>query len=242
LKRALLLVAGLMLAGCNTSNDLNTEPTMSRVGAALPLNALAPEQAMFRDPNSTYVRGGEGLFRDSRAHQVGDVLTVLIQMNDKAALDNSSERSRVSSAGFGAGFGFSLDGTGSDASLNGSANSTSKSKGEGAVERSEAIKVTLAAVVTSVLPNGNLIISGSQEMRVNFEMRVVNIQGAHFLWWPRPIDRSAAAGRAPPDLRSRGSFLRTAWPSFRSQPPAKRHPPRPKPRCAVSRRPSVAPF
>lgn len=177
MKRALLLIAGLTLAGCNTSNDLNTEPTMSRVGAALPLNALTPEQTMFRDPNSTYVRGGEGLFRDSRAHQVGDVLTVLIQMNDKAALDNSSERSRVSSAGFGAGFGFSVDGTGSDASLNGSANSTSKSKGEGAVERSEAIKVTLAAVVTSVLPNGNLIISGSQEMRVNFEMRVVNIQG-----------------------------------------------------------------
>lgn len=177
MKRALLLIAGLTLAGCNTSNDLNTEPTMSRVGAALPLNALAPEPAMFRDPNSTYVHGGEGLFRDSRAHQIGDVLTVLIQMNDKAALDNSSERSRVSSAGIGAGFGFSVDGEGSDASFNGSANSSSKSKGEGAVERSEAIKVTLAAVVTSVLPNGNLIISGSQEMRVNFEMRVVNIQG-----------------------------------------------------------------
>jgi len=177
LKRALLLIAGLMLAGCNTSNDLNTEPTMSQVGAALPLNALTPAQATFRDPNSTYVHGGEGLFRDSRARGVGDVLTVLIVMDDKAELDNSSERSRVSSAGFGAGFGFSVAGEGSDASLDGSVNSSSRSKGAGAVERSEEIRVTLAAVVTSVLPNGNLIISGSQEMRVNYEMRVVNIQG-----------------------------------------------------------------
>lgn len=177
MKHALLLIAGLALAGCNTSNDLNTEPTMSQVGAALPLNTLTPQQAMFRDPNSTYVQGGEGLFRDSRAHRVGDVLTVLIVMNDKAELDNSSERSRVSSAGFGAGFGFSVAGDGSDASLKGNVDSSSRSKGEGAVERSEEIKVTLAAVVTSVLPNGNLIVSGSQEMRVNFEMRVVNIQG-----------------------------------------------------------------
>ena len=103
MRHALLLIAGFALVGCNTSNDLNTEPAMSQVGAALPLNALTPAPTMFRDPNSTYVHGGEGLFRDSRARQVGDVLTVLIQMNDKAALDNSSERSRVSSAGFGAG-------------------------------------------------------------------------------------------------------------------------------------------
>ena len=165
MKRVLLLIAGLSLVGCNTSQDLNTEPTMSQVGAALPLNALTPTPAMFRDPNSTYVHGGEGLFRDSRARQIGDVLTVLIQMNDKAALDNSSERARVSSAGFGAGFGFSVAGEGSDASLDGSVNSSSRSKGEGAVERSEAIKVTLAAVVTSVLPNGNLLV-GSELDRV----------------------------------------------------------------------------
>ncbi len=178
MKRALLMVAGLALAGCNTSNDLNTEPSMTQVGAALPMTALTSEPNIYRDPNSTYVRGGESLFRDSRARQVGDVLTIVIQMNDKAELDNSSERSRVSSAGFGAGFGFSATGTpAADASLDANVNSSSKSKGSGAVERSEAIKVTLSAVVAQVLPNGNLLISGSQEMRVNYEMRVVNIQG-----------------------------------------------------------------
>lgn len=178
MKHALLMIAGLTLAGCNTTtNDLNTEPTMSQVGAALPMTTLASEPNVFRDPNSTYVRGGESLFRDSRARNVGDVLTIVIQMNDKAALDNSSERSRTSSAGFGAGLGFSAGGAGSDASLDGSVNSSSKSKGSGAVERSEAIKVTLSAVVAQVMPNGNLLISGSQEMRVNYEMRVVNIQG-----------------------------------------------------------------
>ena len=37
--------------------------------------------------------------------------------------------------------------------------------------------MSVGAVVTDVLPNGNLIVSGSQEVRVNYELRVLNIAG-----------------------------------------------------------------
>lgn len=167
-----------MLSGCNTTDSFNTEPRMTAVGETLPVAALAPQPMTYRAANSTFVHGGEDLFRDSRAARVGDVVTVVIRMDDKAEFDNSTSRSRSSAVGFDAAFGFNgPSGAGSAADLNAGVNSTSRSAGTGAIERSEDIKVTLAAVVTQVLPNGNLLISGSQEMRVNHEMRVVNVQG-----------------------------------------------------------------
>ncbi len=147
---------------------------MSPVGAALPSSALTPIPATYQEANSTYVHGGEDLFRDSRAAKVGDVLTVIIRMDDKAEIDNSSERSRESSAGIGGGFGI---GGGSSGDFSADISSRTGTKGEGNIDRSEEIEVKLAAVVTQVMTNGNLVISGSQEMRVNFEMRIVNIQG-----------------------------------------------------------------
>jgi flagellar L-ring protein precursor FlgH len=181
-RHTVVLVATLALTGAltgcgSTGEMLTAEPRMTGVGETLPAAALVPQPATYRAANSTFVHGGEDLFRDSRATRVGDVLTVVIRMTDKAELDNSSSRSRTSSVGFDTGFGFKGKGAGASADFDGSINSTSKSAGDGAIERSEDIKVTLAAVVTQVLPNGNLLISGSQEMRVNHEMRVVNVQG-----------------------------------------------------------------
>ena len=61
--------------------------------------------------------------------------------------------------------------------INSKIDSKSETKGEGAINRSESIELLVAAVVTDVMPNGNLVISGTQEVRVNFEVSVLSVQG-----------------------------------------------------------------
>ncbi len=121
------------------------------------------------------------LFQDPRASKVGDILTVRIRIDDKASLDNSSARSRDSSAGIGGDYGYHLNGRYIDRAGNGKGNlnadSNSSASGNGTIDRSEKIDVSVAAVVVETLPNGNLLISGSQEVRVNFELRLLKITG-----------------------------------------------------------------
>ena len=127
-------------------------------------------------------------------------------------------RARISASISGANFG----GAGSSGNLGAGVNSGSSSRGQGTIDRSERIDVNVAAVVTNVLPNGNLMISGSQEVRVNYEMRVLNVAGivpparhlgpqhhrlredrggAHFLRREGALDGGPAAGMGPAGLR-----------------------------------------
>jgi flagellar L-ring protein precursor FlgH len=138
-----------------------------------------PEPARY----SLWPSGKESMFHDHRARTEGDVITVLIQINDWASLDNSTKRSRGAdlSAFFGAEY--SLDDKSSGASEKftsggkGSAGSDSTFTGKGSIGRSEKIKLSIAAVITKRLPNGNFILSGSQEVRVNNELRVLRVSG-----------------------------------------------------------------
>jgi flagellar L-ring protein precursor FlgH len=139
-------------------------------------------------PPATYVRGNSfwqdasaDLFRDPRAMKIGDVVTVKISMKDKAILDNSTERKRDNKTSFGLDTSWDtklpfLNGKRSG-TIDSKIDSKSETKGEGAINRSESIELMVAAVVSDVLPNGNLIISGTQEVRVNFEVRVLTVQG-----------------------------------------------------------------
>jgi flagellar L-ring protein precursor FlgH len=127
-------------------------------------------------------------FTDARALSAGDILTVEIQINDRARFRNESERSRTGarSIGLAAAFGWGSTAAGSafgDAGMD----SNTASKGAGATARSEDIELSVAAVVTDVLPNGNLVITGSQEVLVNHEIRVLTISGI-----VRPSDIRAA--------------------------------------------------
>jgi flagellar L-ring protein precursor FlgH len=171
------------LAGCVQSlTEVGRAPTLAPVGSGLtayhePMPAEAfpvPVRAGF---NSLWDDSRADLYRDPRARNVGDVLKVEILIDDRASLDNSTDRSRNSQGAMG--LGLFLDSEALDYSLaaNGAFNGSSSSKGEGSVDRSEKIRLSVAAVVTEVLPNGNLLISGSQEVRVNFELRVLNIAG-----------------------------------------------------------------
>lgn len=189
------LIAVLMCGCAVDVRDFNREPHMTPVGSGLVPNrvAMVSEPApvpTYRGNNSIWQDSRADLFSDLRARKIGDTVTVKIFIKDKASIENDSERKRDASNSLGLDYAYGA--TSSDASIAGTgafagnAGSNTKTKSEGAIERSEKIDLLVAAVVSDVLPNGNLVISGSQEMRVNFEMRVLNVAGI-----VRPLDIAA---------------------------------------------------
>jgi len=132
------------------------------------------------------------LLGDRRAVVRGDILTVVIQIDEKAEISNSTDRSRSGSESLGVPnlFGIpqrldkALPEGATSADLVG-INSASSSSGDGSVKRKEKLTLRVAATVVNVLPNGVLAISGSQELRVNFELRELLVTG-----YVRPADIS----------------------------------------------------
>lgn len=190
----MMAVATSALSACNTWNRL------SQVGEAPPLTSIQnpteapgyrpvslpmPQAAPYnRQVNSLWRPGARAFFKDQRASQVGDVLTVTIAIGDKAVLDNSTSRGRTTKENSAAPnlFGFEnqlqkiLPHNADPSNLTNITGSTDN-EGTGKISRDETVNLKMAAVVTQVLPNGNLVISGHQEMRVNFEVRDIQITG-----------------------------------------------------------------
>lgn len=182
-----------LLAGCAAKpREIGREPELSPVGSGLMAAAQATSSvgpSLQRSdvehrrgtPGSTWRERGTDLFRDPRARRVGDIVTVTILMKDKASLDNSSKRSRDSSHGFGLDMNSKIDWQSFAAAATTAIDSAIKSNtaqdGKGAIARSENIDLRVAAVVSNVLPNGNLVIQGTQEIRVNYELRVLTFTG-----------------------------------------------------------------
>jgi len=149
-----------------------------------------PEKVSY-SPNSLWRTGARAFFEDQRARRVGDILTVIVQITDKAELDNKTRRNRDNEENVGIPKlgGWELSkllervlpkgvGLGEiDLSDFVRATSDSKSEGGGKIDREEKITMKMAAVVTQVLPNGNMVIEGRQEVRVNYEMRELIVAG-----------------------------------------------------------------
>jgi flagellar L-ring protein precursor FlgH len=182
LKRLVTILGLCFLAACATRpEDLGREPAMTPVGSGVTVER-EPLPQLFRGsgparPNSTWSNASADLFTSPRARQVGDIVTVNIQIDDKAEFDNASDRSRQSAISGGLQYAFSFKGWDADGTGDLGVDSSSSSTGQGTIDRSEKLRLSVAAIVTEVLPNGNVIISGSQEVRVNFEVRVLNIAG-----------------------------------------------------------------
>jgi flagellar L-ring protein precursor FlgH len=134
--------------------------------------------------NSLWTTGARSFFHDPRASHIGDLLTVDISIADAAKISDTTQRSRANSDNAGLANFFGLEGplaaalpSGADPSKLVNMASNTSNVGAGSVDRSENINLTLAAIVSQVLPNGNLVIRGHQQVRVNNELRDLQISG-----------------------------------------------------------------
>jgi flagellar L-ring protein precursor FlgH len=162
------------LAGC--AADIGREPYMTSIGSGLAVNA-DPAIAAYTPPTphsaqSLFVDSGATIYRQERASKVGDIVTVTIAINDQATLGNTTGRSTAATATAQSDWSLVHSGSTKD-----DLSTTSTFQGNGNIARSEQIQVSVAAIVTAVLPNGNLLLSGSQEVRVNYELRLLTVGG-----------------------------------------------------------------
>ena len=193
-----LLLTGSLLVILSIASGCSSIDRLSQIGETPKLSAIEnptaqpgykpvqmpmpkPEVASY-NANSLWRNGSRAFFKDQRAHQVGDILTVTVNFTDKANIANETQRSRTSTEVA------NINDFAGSKLLSGSAakvlpgallntDSTSSSDGKGSVQRQEALQTNVAASVTQVLPNGNLVVEGKQEVRVNFEIRELIVAG-----------------------------------------------------------------
>jgi flagellar L-ring protein precursor FlgH len=139
-----------------------------------------PTPATF-NPNSLWRNGSRAFFKDQRAHQVGDILTVKVDMNDTAEFQDQTnvQRSATEDSALTAFLGSNTI-TSARAPLPGTllnTNSNTQSDATGSINRTDQLVTNVAAVVTQMLPNGNMVIEGKQEIRLNSEMRELLVAG-----------------------------------------------------------------
>jgi len=188
----LLALAATSLGGCaafDRLKNIGQAPTLSAVDNPTarpgykPVQMPMPEaQPASYNANSLWRNGSRAFFKDQRAHQIGDILTIQVNITDKANIANETQRSRDTKedSGITDFLGSKTIKTPATAVLPGrifTADATSSSDGKGSVNRSEALQTNVAAVVSQVLPNGNLVVEGKQEIRVNFEIRELIVAG-----------------------------------------------------------------
>jgi flagellar L-ring protein FlgH len=193
-----IAISGLLLAICALASGCSSIDRLSQIGEQPKLSAIdnpttqpgykpvqmpmpKPEVASY-NPNSLWRSGSRAFFKDQRAHQVGDILTVAVNITDKANIENDTQRSRTNKedSGITDFIGAKTLGAQAQKVLPGrilTADSTASSEGKGSVDRKEALQTNVAAVVTQVLPNGNLVVEGKQEIRVNYEIRELIVAG-----------------------------------------------------------------
>lgn len=192
MKRLGMLALALLLPACADRLDhLGKPPSMTAIDnpaqqaeaarVTMPMPVALPE---VRQPASLWEPEARGFLRDLRAKTVGDIVTVVIDMAEQAQIRNQTTRSRGASEAAGVPNFFGLESRlpailpdQVDPSKLVDLNSNSSSSGSGQINRQEQIQLKVAAVVTDILPNGNLVIAGRQEMRVNYELRELRIAG-----------------------------------------------------------------
>jgi flagellar L-ring protein precursor FlgH len=188
------LAALLALGGCGALHQLSEigkPPAMTATAdptadpkyrpVTMPMPRAEPIQA---EPASLWRNGSRAFFKDQRAAQVGDIVTVLVNTTDTADVENASTETKNGSETMGMPNMFGLEaslpkllGKAVNASSLVSANSASTAGGTGVIKRNETVTLRLAGVITQMLPNGNLVVAARQEMEVNSELRELRVSG-----------------------------------------------------------------
>lgn len=186
LKISTLLLAGVALSACSAVSRLENigeAPQLAKVGnpAGQTIVAEIPRPAPITHVNnSLWQAGSQSFFHDPRAMHIGDVITVNVSVTDAAKMQNSTSRARTNTENANAtnffGIEKALPNTLDPTSLV-KLGSDNSNVGTGSIQRQESISMTLAALVAQVLPNGNLVIDGHQQVRVNNELRDMRLSG-----------------------------------------------------------------
>lgn len=203
-KVLILLALALGISACGTADRISRigqAPAMSPIENPIAHKSYEPitlpmphPERVEHQPNSLWRSGAKNFFDDQRAGRIGDIITVQIDISDSAAMDNTTQRARSGSEdssltnllGIEDSLANILPEAVSPSSLS-NFGSNSTTSGSGTVDRSESVSLTVAAIITQRLPNGNLVIQGRQEVRVNFEVRELLVSGV-----VRPEDISHA--------------------------------------------------
>src|SRR5579863_4774543 len=176
-------------AGIDRLSQVGEEPKLSSIENPTTQPGYKPVQmpmpkpeAVSYNPNSLWRNGSRSFFKDQRAHQIGDLLTVTVNITDQANFANETQRQRIATedAGITSFLGSALLGQNASKALTGrmfQADSNSQTDGKGSIVRQETLQTNVAAIVTQVLPNGNLVVEGKQEIRVNYEKRELIVAG-----------------------------------------------------------------
>jgi flagellar L-ring protein FlgH len=192
LRCALLSSVAVLVANCSAIDKLaliGKEPPLSPIENPTTQPAYKPvqmpmptPQPVTFNPNSLWRNGSRAFFKDQRAHQVGDILTVKVNINDTAQFQDQTQVQRTATedneiTNF---LGANRINNPAKAVLPGSlitANSNTQSNALGSINRTDQLLTNVAAVVVQLLPNGNMVIQGKQEVRLNTEMRVLVVAG-----------------------------------------------------------------
>jgi flagellar L-ring protein precursor FlgH len=176
-------------SGIDRLSQIGEQPKLSSIENPTTQPGYKPVQMPMPKPeavsynaNSLWRNGSRSFFKDQRAHQIGDLLTVTVNITDQANFANETQRSRTTTedSGITAFLGSSLLGQRAQSVLPGrflTADSTMGTDGKGTIVRQETLQTNIAAVVTQLLPNGNLVVEGKQEIRVNYEKRELIVAG-----------------------------------------------------------------
>ena len=193
--RPVLLAALLLLpalTACSSVREAIDGPKMDSMG--YPAALVGQNQAVIESsreplpqpatPNSLWRTGARTFFNDQRAGRVGDILTVLVTVNDSAKTSNTTNTGITTSNAMGVPNFFGLESTigkilpgAFDSGKMITTNTADASQGTGGINRAEQISMTIAAVVTQVMPNGNMVIQGSQEIKTNEDLRQLTVSG-----------------------------------------------------------------